>query len=262
MNYKYIKTEEKNHVFTVTLNRPDVRNAFNAEMIQEITQCFIKVSTQASVKAVVLKGEGKAFCAGGDLNWMKEMVDYSYEQNIKDAQALYEMFEAVHSCSHPVISYVHGAAFGGALGLIACSDIVVAEDKTQFCFSEVKLGIAPAVISRFVLEKIPLAFVKEHMLTAKIFSCMEAFRMGLVQYCEDEDNFSARLDEVLDQVKECGPAAVSETKKMLNQLLHLNLSQQKDLVTKVIAERRVSAEGQEGLKSFLEKRSPSWRGSK
>lgn len=261
MNFKWLGWEEKNKIVHIILKRPDVRNAFNPEMISEITTAFQKLQTLDSVRAVVIKGEGKAFCAGADLNWMKDMVNFTLEQNKKDAGDLNAMFEAIHDCLKPVVSVVHGAVFGGALGIIGCSDIVIAEEKTQFCFSETKLGIAPAVISRFILEKIPLAFVKEHMLTAKIFLATEASKIGLVQYVEEEDNLSARLEQILSQIQECGPQALMATKKMLHAMNSLNQNEQKQLVINVISERRVSAEGQEGLKSFLEKRSPSWRKS-
>ena len=260
-DYQFLKISEQKNILFIHLNRPEIRNAFNPAMIQEITQAFLEASQQKKLRAVVLKGEGKVFCAGGDLNWMKAMVDFTFAENVQDSEALYQMFQSIQSCAIPVVAVVHAAAFGGALGLIACADIVIAEEKTQLCFSEVKIGIAPAVISKFILDKVPLAFVQEAMLTAKVFLAGEAQRMGLVQYVEEEDNLQGRLDEVLSHIADCGPEAVRETKKLIHSMKSLSTEQQKKQVTHVIAERRASAEGQEGLKSFLEKRNPNWRNS-
>ncbi|MBV2168293.1 MAG: enoyl-CoA hydratase/isomerase family protein [Bdellovibrio sp.] len=255
----FVVVTEMNQVAYVKLHRPEVRNAFNPEMIAEITKTFVELESRNDLRAVVLQGEGKVFCAGGDLNWMKEMVNFSFDQNIEDSLKLFAMFEAIAQCSLPVIGLVHGAAFGGALGLIAACDEVVAEEGTQFCFSEVKLGIAPAVISAFVNRKAVPGKVRPLMLSAAVFNAHTAQQVGLVTEVVPAGEGHTVLQKVLHNYSQCGPDAVRETKKLLNSLNSMTWDQQKKATAKVIAERRASPEGQEGLKSFLEKREPTWR---
>lgn len=255
----FVVVTEMNQVAYVKLHRPEVRNAFNPEMIAEITKTFVELESRNDLRAVVLQGEGKVFCAGGDLNWMKEMVNFSFDQNIEDSLKLFAMFEAIAQCSLPVIGLVHGAAFGGALGLIAACDEVVAEEGTQFCFSEVKLGIAPAVISAFVNRKAVPGKVRPLMLSAAVFNAHTAQQVGLVTEVVPAGEGHTVLQKVLHNYSQCGPEAVRETKKLLNSLNSMTWDQQKKATAKVIAERRASPEGQEGLKSFLEKREPTWR---
>lgn len=255
----FLNVTELDHVAYVKLNRPDVRNAFNPQMIQEITQTFHELEHRKDLRVIVLQGEGKSFCAGADLNWMKEMVNFSYIQNREDSLVLFNMFEAIARCTLPVVGMVHGAAFGGALGLIAVCDEVIAEEGTQFCFSEVKLGIAPAVISAFVARKAVAGKVRPLMLSAAVFNAHIAQQAGLVTEVVPAGEGHTALQKVVHNYKQCGPEAVRETKKLLNDIGNMTWEQQRDRTTHLIAERRASAEGQEGLKSFLEKREPSWR---
>jgi methylglutaconyl-CoA hydratase len=237
----------------VELNKPKLKNAFNPEMISEITEAFKQLSQDQSVRAVILKGLGTAFCAGADLNWMKSMVDFSFEQNIKDSEKLWEMFEAIAFCEAPVIGLVHGAAFGGALGLIAACDYVMADEATKYCFSEVKLGLSPAVISSFILRKCADAQVRPFMLNAEVFDSVTAQRMGLVHVIK---NTNDGLTEAR-KFSSLGLEATRETKKLLNNIekskSEKSWSEQKKLTTTVISERRMSQEGQDRLKSFLNK---------
>ncbi len=257
----FLSVSEVENVCYVRLNRPDVRNAFNPEMIDELTETFSRVGKRKDLIALVLMGEGKVFCAGADLQWMKMMVNYTFEENKIDAQTLFRMFEAVTFCGLPVISVVHGAAYGGAIGLVACSDYVIAETSTDFCFSEVKLGIAPAVVSSFILRKCSLAHVMPAMLSGENFQTSDAKTMGLVtRICGDGEG-PQQLASVIAMFKQCGPEALRETKKLLNEVKTLSWQEQAERTSKVIADRRISSEGQEGLKSFLEKRQPSWRQS-
>lgn len=250
---------EKN-IVRVSLNRPDVRNAFNPEMIEQLTKSFQSFASRTDIAAVVLSGEGKSFCAGADLAWMQDMVRYSLEQNQKDSEQLFEMFAAIWNCPSPVVGVVHGAAFGGALGLLACCDYVFAEEKTQFCFSEVKLGLAPAVISHFVVRKSPLAAVMPWMLSGQLLSVTDLKSANLVhQAYSMADDTQKNVEKYLENFIEAGVQAVRETKKLLRRMDGLSWEQSKKATTQVIAERRVSIEGQEGLKAFLEKRSPTWR---
>ena len=251
---KFIKIENfenNDQVKVVSLNRPEVKNAFHPEMIQEITNYFNQESQNKNTKLVLLKGEGTAFCAGADLNWMKSMVDYSVEENMNDSKKLWAMFESIQNCSVPVVGIAHGAVFGGALGLLTCCDYVFAEEKTQFCFSEVKLGLAPAVISSFIARKIQDAFIRPLMVSAEVFKTSQALQIGLAQ-----KSFSEKI-ELADVVKVFsgnGLEAMRETKKLLNQLLETSdTEQRKNLCAKVITDRRMSAEGQERLKKFLSK---------
>ncbi len=255
----FVIVTELNQVAYVKLHRPDVRNAFNPEMILELTQTFQSLAKRSDVRVVVLQGEGKVFCAGGDLNWMKDMVNYSFEKNVEDSTALFAMFESLAFCPQPVLGLVHGAAFGGALGLIAACDEVVAEDNTQFCFSEVKLGIAPAVISAFVNRKCVPGLVRPWMLSGSLFTPSQAAQMGLVHHVVRAGDGHSSIQKIIQNYLQAGPEAVRETKALMRYLETHSWSEQKTQTAQVIAQRRASIEGQEGLKSFLEKREPSWR---
>ncbi len=256
-DFESILVEKKHHHAVVRLNRPAVRNSFHPKMIAEITEAFKKLNQLKDIRCIVLRGEGKTFCSGADLNWMQEMVKYNLEKNKKDSAKLYEMFAAVRSSSVPVIAAVHGGMYGGALGFLACADLVIADQESTFCFSEVKLGIAPAVISEFILEKVSLAQVQPFMLSAEAFDVTRAIQMGLVHFKATAAEFEKVVIEKIKLFNDSGPEAVAATKKLL-QKVNANKNQ-KLLVTKVISERRVSKEGQDGIKSFLQKRNPSWK---
>lgn len=249
---KFLKIEVRDECQFVTLNRPDVKNAFHPEMIQELTDTFLTANKNKSLRAIFLKGEGTAFCAGADLNWMKEMIQFSFEENKKDSEKLWEMFEAIAFCEVPVIGVVHGAVFGGALGLLACCDYVFAEASTKFCFSEVKLGLSPAVISSFIRRKMADGFARSLMLSAEVFSAEKAETCGLVHAIFEGTPDGAQVHQKFSSQ---GIEALRETKKLLNALPNLNWSEQKKLTTTVISERRTSVEGQARLKSFLSKSS-------
>jgi methylglutaconyl-CoA hydratase len=254
-----VVVSEMNHVAYVKLNRPEIRNAFSPDMINQLTTLFRSFEARKDLRAVVLFGEGKAFCAGADLQWMQSMIHYNLEQNKKDAENLFTLFETIEKCSLPVLGRVHGAAIGGALGLLSVCDEVIAEKSTQFCFSEVKLGIAPAVISRFVSPKCNPARLRPLMLSGRVFDVDEAVQLGLVQVVAEDGESHTVILKYLNDYMVGGPEAIRETKKLLTEILWLNAEGQKEKTTKVIAERRVSREGQEGLQSFLDKRNPSWR---
>lgn len=254
-----INLKEQHQILSVRLNRPDVRNAFNPDMIAELTKIFSSLEKRKDLRAVTVAGEGKVFCAGADLAWMKEMVNYSFEQNREDSLGLFGMFEAMSRCSLPIVGMVHGAAIGGALGLMSCFDYIVAEEGSQFSFSEVKLGIAPAVISAFVRRKAVQGVVRPLMLSGRMFDVATAKTAGLVHEIVPSGAGFRAMNEFVDSLFEAGPEAVRETKKLLNDLNLLSWDEQRERTTRVIAERRVSSEGQEGLKSFLEKRAPAWR---
>lgn len=258
-----IRKNSNDQFVEVILNRPQVRNAFDPAMIRLLTETFNNFSNENQCRAVILRGEGKVFCAGADLTWMESMVNYTYAENQVDAQKLFKMFEAIENCHLPVICCVHGAAMGGALGLMAASDIILAETSTQFCFSEVKLGIAPAVISAFVLKYRSLAQVSPWMISGQLFGVNEAKSMHLVHSEFSNTDTNLNLDKVLGAWKssflDAAPDAVKVTKKLLKQVVQSPWRVQEQITTEAIAARRVSSEGQEGLKSFLNKSVPSWR---
>jgi methylglutaconyl-CoA hydratase len=254
-----LKISKRNGIYEIKMARPDVRNAFNTDMIAALTKEFLQLNKTNDVKLVILKGEGKVFSAGADLAWMKAMVNYSLEENRQDAVILHQMFEAIFRCIHPVVAYVQGAAFGGALGLLACCDQVVCDKETQFCFSETKLGLVPAVISEFIFSKISPGFVAPYMLSAQVFDAHVAQRMGLVHSITEAAQAEVEISKLIDEWMQTGPEAVRSTKKLLRSIVGMQGDSLRHMTTQVIAERRVSGEGQEGLKSFLEKRAPHWR---
>lgn len=257
----FLKVSEHPGRVEVRLNRPEVRNAFSPQMISEITATFKKLQTRSDVRLITLCGEGSVFCAGADLASMKESVNYDRKKNENDAENIFNMFEAISACPQPVVGAVQGAAFGGAMGLIACCDVVLAEEKTKFCFSEVRLGIAPAVISGFILRKVNLGQVASAMLSGQVFTARRARRMGLVQEIVEDENFQERYAELVREMMMAGPEATRATKALI-QSFHPPISPEfRKRSIQTIAELRVSEEGQEGLKSFLEKREPKWRKS-
>lgn len=254
-----VVAEEKNGILTLKLNRPDVRNAFNGGMIAEIGSQARAAAKNKNIKAIVLRGEGKAFCAGADLGSMKAMVDFSLDENKRDAEELYNMFGSLKRFPGPVIGVAHGAAFGGALGLLSVCDFVIAEKATQFCFSEVRLGISPAVISAFILKKIPVGLVGPYMTLGLAFDAQIALRMGLVHSVVDQDALEKELATVLAQLSANGSEAMIATKALVQGMSAMPEDAARAQATDLIARLRVSPEGQEGLRAFLEKREPSWR---
>lgn len=247
---------KKNNVGIVLLDRPDVRNAFNDSMIAEMTDLFQKIQKDKNIRAVILQGAGESFSSGGDLNWMKSMVSYTEKENLEDSEKLYEMYEALADIPVPVVCLVHGHAMGGGLGLIAACDITFADEDTQFCFSEVRLGLAPAVISAFVSDKVHTRDMHRFFLTGEFFEANEAFDMGLIHGYGDKATAAKMVYRTADNISKNGPQAVRATKKLIKDLR--TSKDPKKITTEVIAKLRVSEEGQEGLKAFFEKRNPSW----
>lgn len=239
--------EREGEILRITLARPERRNAFDAELIQELAEAFVDVGRS---RAVVLAGEGASFSAGADVDWMRSSADLSYEENVADANALRGMLEAIDRCPAPVISRVQGHAFGGGCGLVACSDIAVAADDAIFAFSEVKLGIIPAVISPFALAKIGPSAARRYFVTGESFDAHTALRIGLVH--EVARDLDAALERVLAEVLSAGPKAARAAKRLVLE------RPDGPETARWIAERRTSDEGQEGLHAFLEKRRPNW----
>lgn len=248
-----------NGVATVTLNRPEIHNAFNETMIAELTQVFTALGQSPEVRVVILAAQGSSFCAGADLAWMQKMVSYSQDENIEDARGLAQMLRAIDECPKPVIGQVCGNAFGGGVGLVSVCDLVVALKPVQFCFSEVKLGLIPAVISPFILHKIPLAEARRYFLTAERFDATTAKALGLVsEVVETPEALAQTTHQWVKLLTQNAPEAMGLCKKLLRDIQNVNHDAAITLATHRIAERRVSEEGQEGLQAFLAKRKPNW----
>ena len=244
-----LRVERDGAVLRITLARPDRRNAFDAELIAELSQAFVDVGR---ARAVVLAGEGASFCAGADVEWMRASVGLSLEENVADANAMRQMFEAIDRCPAPVVARVQGHALGGGAGLVAAVDIAIAEPGTVFAFSEVKLGIIPAVISPFTLAKIGPGAARRYFLTGERFDAEAALRIGLVSEVADE--LDASVERVVAELLSAGPHAARWAKRLVRE------RPGGPETARWIAERRASEEGQEGLRAFLEKRSPRWLG--
>ena len=242
----------------VTLARPDVRNAFNAEVIRELRDAFTAISNDAAVRVVVLSGEGKTFCGGADVQWMRGALTLSYDENVADAEAMSDMFRAIDRCSKPVIGRIHGAALGGGAGLAAVCDVAIASDETLFGFTEVKLGIIPAVISPFVIAKIGQSNARALFLTGERFDAKRAHAIGLVHEVVHEGVLDAAVGRVITELDSAGPQAVAAIKRLIPQVVAADYDATRHITASAIAKQRTSAEGQDGLHAFLERRKASF----
>jgi methylglutaconyl-CoA hydratase len=257
--YEHLRRTDEGPVATVALARPDARNALNAALIAEVTRCFEELAEDEGVRVVVLAGEGPAFCAGADVGYMRDTAGFSYEENLEDARRLAEMFRAVDELPKPVVARVQGAAIGGGAGLAAAADVAVAEEGTQFAFSEVRLGIAPATIAPFVVRKIGHGWARALFLSGERFDAGRAREIGLVHEVVPEGDLDAAVERTVAQLLQGGPAAQAAIKEALRQIEATEPMEALGIMTQLIAELRVGEEGQEGLGAFLEKREPFWR---
>ncbi len=248
-------------VATVTLNRPEVRNAFNDEVIAELTAVFLELGHRAEVRAVVLAAHGPAFCAGADLNWMKRMAGYSREENLADASALARMLEVIFACPKPTIAKVQGDVYAGGMGLVAACDMAVAVDSANFCLSEVRIGLVPATISPYVIRAMGARAAHRYFLTAERFDAAEAHRIGFVHAVVPAGELDAKVAAMAQALVAAGPAAVKACKQLVHDVAGHGITPA--LVQRTvegIADIRASDEGQEGVRAFLEKRKPNWLG--
>lgn len=252
-----------NGVGVVRMDRPEVHNAFNEDVIAGLTAAFENLGRRPDVRVIVLRSEGPSFSAGADLSWMQKMVDYSFEANVADAGRLAAMLDAIRHCPRPVIARVQGAALGGGVGLVAACDMAVALDSAVFGLTEVRLGIIPAVIGPYVLEKVGPGAARRYFLTAERFGAAEALRIGLVHQVADT---AEALDETVAQwcaaIGKNGPEAVTAAKRLVDEVLATDWQRMNALTARRIAERRASPEGQEGMRAFLEKRPAAWLGGR
>ncbi len=258
-DYSNIEFELKDNIGTIWLNRPDKRNAMNAEMISEIIDCYKSVNDMDDVRVVVLRGRGKSFCAGADLNYMKGIAEFGYEENYNDSLKLAESFNVIYTCKKPTIALVHGAAIGGANGLLAACDFVYCANDTKFAFAEVKLGIAPATISPYVVKRIGEYNARDLMLTGRRFLGDEAEKTSLANESVPAEQLDEKANETIKILMSSGPNAIASCKKLIYNLYNEwtfenSLKHTADLIAKL----RASEEGQEGMASFLEKRKPNW----
>lgn len=259
IEYTTVKTEVVNNVATVWLNRPQVRNAFNEVMINELIDVFTMLNNLKHIRVIILKGAGQSFCAGADLNWMKNVLNYSKEQNFNESLNLSKCFYTIYSCTKPTIAIVHGAAIGGANGLLAACDIVLADEQTVFSLSEVKIGIIPACISPYVIKRIGEFTARELMLTGTRFSGKQAESYRLVNHALPLASLHDYADKLVEQLLSSGPNAMQHCKNLLNEVCNEWTLKDAFLKTaEMIAEIRGSEEGQEGMNAFLEKRMPNW----
>jgi methylglutaconyl-CoA hydratase len=245
-------------VVRVTLDRPDVRNAFNEALIAELTAWAESVTPTAPERVAVLAGKGRMFCAGADVTWMSRMVGYSHEENVRDARALGRMFAALNALPIPLIGRIQGAALGGGAGLAAICDIVIAAEDVIFGFTEVKLGILPAVISPYAIAKIGQSAARELFLTGARFSATRAKEIGLAHVVVDEADLDRVVAKYINDILTAGPQAVTAAKRLIAAVANHPPEEVLDLTVETIARQRVSPEGQEGLHAFLEKRKASW----
>lgn len=259
VNHRHIEIEQRGAARWLWLNRPDVRNAFNDALAAEVSAAFADIEASPSTRVVVVAARGPAFCAGADLNWMRSMAGFSHADNHTDALQMARMFNAVHSCSRPVIARVQGDAFGGGVGLAAACDVVVAVESASFVLSEVKLGLVAATISPHLVRAMGPRQAARYMLTAEKFGAARARELGLVHETVAPESLDAEVDRMVQQLLAAGPGALAATKRLLADVVETPMDDVLLAATaKCIADARVSSEGREGIAAFLEKRAPAW----
>jgi methylglutaconyl-CoA hydratase len=256
--FQTIKLEIKGKVARVTLNRPEIRNAFDEVMIAEMIEAFKYINSRDDLRVVVVTGGGKAFCAGADLKWMKGVMDYSYEQNLQDSVNLSDMFAEMANCPLPTIARVDGPAIGGGTGMVAVNDIVIASPNALFSLSEVKLGLVPACISPYVIRRMGDKNCREYFLTGERLDAQKALAAGLVNRVVPEDKLDEEVDKLVDQLISSGPNALNWCKQLLDKVPWMTQKEYGKYTAEVITKLRMSDEGQEGMKAFFEKRKPRW----
>ena len=258
MPYQFLLTQRDGPIERVTLNRPDVRNAFNETVIAELTEWAGAIAEDVAVRVVVLSGAGTVFCAGADLAWMSKVVDYTHDENVRDATAAAAMYGALDALPVPVIGRIHGAALGGGAGLAAICDVAVADQDTVFGFTEVKLGIVPAMISPFVLRRIGESAARELFLTGMRFDAARAKAIGLVHAVVPAAELDTRIDLYINEVLTAAPEAIATIKGLIRRVAGRDPSDVRGLTAETLALRRASPEGREGMQAFLQKRKATW----
>jgi len=246
-------------IVTFTLNRENQHNAFTPEMVEALTDSFTRAGNNNDFRVIILTGSGRTFCAGADLSAMKEASNFSFDENLKDAEAIFDLMYAIDSCPHPVVGRINGSAIGGGVGLVSCCDVAVAVDRARFGLSEVRLGLVPAVISPFVISRIGHSNARELFLTGERFDAQKAKEIGLLHHVTEETRLDEKVDEVIQELLKSAPEAVATAKRLIQFASGRSKEELRSYTTRLIAERRSSDEGQEGLSAYLEKREPWWR---
>jgi len=258
-DYETLKYEIKDSIATIWLNRPGVHNAFNDTMLTELVDILGEVDQSGDIRVVVFTGEGKSFSAGADLNWMKKMVDYTYEENVKDSELISKVFYMIYNLTKPVISAINGAAIGGGMGFVGASDIVIASDRAKFSLSEVRIGLVPACISPYLIKRVAEGVLKELFISGMRFDADRALDIKLINYKVEHEKLLEFALEKARQLCQCGPNAIAVCKQLFANVPEMGLKAAYDHTAEVVARLRVSDEAQEGMKAFLEKRTPSWQ---
>ncbi|HLA76646.1 MAG TPA: enoyl-CoA hydratase-related protein [Vicinamibacteria bacterium] len=258
MKLERLEVEYDGPVARIWMNRPEARNAFDGLMVTELRMTLFDLRSADATRVIVLGGRGPSFCAGADLEWMKAMAAFSRDDNLREAQALADLFFTVYESPKPVVARVHGAALGGGAGLVAACDVPVAALGTQFGFTEVRLGIIPAVISPYVLGKIGESAARELFLTGERFEAVRASEIGLIRAAVPESDLDAVVENRVQELLKAGPRAAAEAKALIREIAYRRVEDVQRYTVERIAELRVSSEGQEGMRAFLEKRKPNW----
>jgi len=262
-NYKNLLVTIENYVATVTLNRPKIRNAFNDETISELTSVFEKLGQTDDVRVIVLAAAGKAFCAGADLNWMRAMADYDYQENLADADKLAQMLKTIYDCPKPTIAAIQGDVYAGGMGLVAVCDIAIAVKNANFCLSEVRLGLAPATISPYVIKALGARASQRYFLTAEVFNAKKARQLGFVHERVSEESLEDTVARLCAKIVNNSPDAVKTCKRLLHDIEGKSINDELIADTvKEIADIRASEQGKEGVQAFLQKRKPDWLADK
>ena len=252
-----LKTSE-GKILRLTMNRPQVHNAFNSAMIRELAAAFAEAGKDPDIRLVVLTGAGESFCAGADLNWMREIIRYSFEQNLQESRELAELLYSIYTLPKPTIARINGAVIGGGTGLFSACDIVIASEKARFGLSEVKIGLIPAAIGPYVIRRICESAARELFMTGERFDARRALEIGLVNKVVPHEALDEKVAEVVHLLLSSGPEAIAKCKELLQRVPAMSLDEAKGYTAEMIAGLRVSPEGQEGMASFMEKRKPGW----
>ena len=258
MAYTTVSVKKDGSVARVSFCRPEIHNAFNDTLIYELTDVFTSLKTDRSLRVIVLTGEGKSFCAGADLNWMRRVKDYSFEKNLEEALALANLFYLIYTTPLPVIGRINGAAIGGGTGFVAVCDIAVAAESARFSFSEVKIGVVPACIGPYVIRKIGEGKAREFFISGERLTAAEAFRIGLVNRVYPDTGLDDEVNKLVGTVLSSGPHAITMAKELISNIPLMTPEQFRPYTAEMIARLRKSDEGQEGMDAFLNKRKPNW----
>lgn len=258
MEYTTIKYEVHDNVGRLTFNRPEIHNAFNSTLIQEMLHLFGEIEKDKRLRLVVLTGEGKSFCAGADLNWMKAVVNQSFEENLAESNQLAELLYTVYTFKRPVIGRINGAAIGGGTGFVAVCDIAIAARSAKFSFSEVKIGVVPACIGPYVIKKMGEGKARELFITGERMNAQRAFEVGLVSKVVEDEVLDEEVNRLIESILSSGPEAVGVAKKLVSEVPGMPPEEFKPFTAEMIARLRLSQEGQEGMNAFLSKRPPNW----